>query len=271
MLDNVPLAIVNIYRHPNQFTPPSILDALFQFLFNNFNRVLISGDLNAHHSWWGCDYEDQRMLSHLFDSYNLVTINDGQPTLLLPPNSRRSIIDLVVVPASLAPLCYSYTDLDSAGSDHFPVFTVIGGTPPKKCKFKYKLKINKKDIRLLNHNLSVSFDKFADISPDTIHAYSQLDNHIKQQVYSFIPPTARHSRSVVDNGRLRSLLWWKADCQAAMDERKRVTKIYLDSPTLSNFQVYRRVRSSCTKKLLREMVGKKFCVQFDFKTPTSGV
>jgi len=69
--------------------------------------VLISGDFNAHHSWWGCDYEDQagRMLSHLFDSYNLITINDGQPILLLLPNSRRSIIDLVVVPASLAPLC----------------------------------------------------------------------------------------------------------------------------------------------------------------------
>jgi len=66
MQDNVPLAIVNIYRHPNQSTPSSILDALFQFLFNNFNRVLISGDvLNAHHSWWGCDYEDQagRMFS----------------------------------------------------------------------------------------------------------------------------------------------------------------------------------------------------------------
>jgi len=154
MHDNTTLAIINIYRHPNQFTPPSILDALFQFLFNNFNRVLISGDFNAHHSWWGCDYEDQagRILSHAFDSFNLITINDGRPTLILPPSSRRSIIDLVVVSPSLAPLCYSYTDLDTAGSDHFPVFTIIGGTPSKKCKFKYKLKINKKDSCLLNHN-----------------------------------------------------------------------------------------------------------------------
>jgi len=51
MHDNATLAIINIYRHPNQFTPPSILDALFQFLFNNFSKVLISGDFNAHHSW----------------------------------------------------------------------------------------------------------------------------------------------------------------------------------------------------------------------------
>jgi len=80
--DNQPLAIINIYRHPSQFTPPLILDALFQFIFTNFNRVLISCDFNAHHSWWGCDYEDKagRILSHLFDSYNLIPINDGSPT-----------------------------------------------------------------------------------------------------------------------------------------------------------------------------------------------
>jgi len=96
----------------------------------------------------GGDYENKadRMLSHLFDSYNLVPINDGQPILLLSPNSRRSVIDLVVVSSDLAPF-------DSAGSDHFRVIAHIGGTPTKKCQFKYKLKIGKKDALLFNHNL----------------------------------------------------------------------------------------------------------------------
>jgi len=110
MTNNQPLTIINIYRHPNQFTPPSILDGLLQTIFKDYSKVLISGDFNAHHSWWGCEYEDKagRMLAHLFDAYNLIPINDSQPTIFLSPNSRRSIIDLLVTSSNLAPLCHSY-------------------------------------------------------------------------------------------------------------------------------------------------------------------
>jgi len=72
---------------------------------------------------------------------------------------------------------------------------------------------------------------------------------------------------------LRSPPWWNAHCQSAVDERRRITKKYIDSPTISNFQVYRRVRSSCTKTLKRMKRNgwKKFCTQFDFKTPTAEI
>jgi len=174
--DNQPLVIINIYRHPNQFTPPSILDGLLQTVFKNYSKVLISGDFNAHHSWWGCEYEDGagRMLAHLFDAYNLIPINDGQPTIILSPNSRRSVIDFLVTSSSLAPLCHSYTNQDSVGSDHLPVITHIEGTPPKKRLFKYKLKLSKKDALLFNYKLNVSFDSFvASTSSEIIQYYKE--------------------------------------------------------------------------------------------------
>jgi len=118
--------------------------------------------------------------------------------------------------------------------------------------------------------LSDSFDNFAtNISSDTIHAYCQLDNH-----YLFVPLRARFPRSEVVSSHPRSPPWWNADCQAAVDERKRVTKTYTNSPTLSNFQVYKKaLGSSCTKTLkkMKRNGWKKFCAQFDFKTPTAEV
>jgi len=160
------------------------------------------------------------------------------------------VIDLVVVFSGLAPFCHSYTDYDSAGSDHFPVIAYIGGTT-KKCQFKYKLKISKKDAPLFSHNLVGSFDSFAsNMSTDTIHAYDQLDNHIRQQVFAFTPLNARFPKSEMANGYPRSPPW-NADCQAAVDMRRRATKNYINLPTSSNFQAYKRARSSCSKTVKR--------------------
>jgi len=102
---------VNIYRHSNKVIPLSILDNLLYFLFAKYKNV-IAADVNVHYSWWGCDHEDSagKTLSRLNDIHNLIIINDRLPTILLPPNIKRSIIDLVLVSSSLAPLCYSFTE-----------------------------------------------------------------------------------------------------------------------------------------------------------------
>jgi len=72
--------------------------------------MVFVGDFNAHYSWWGCDYEDGagKILARLIDKHNLVIINDGSPTILLPPSARRSMIDLVLVFAFLAFLLLDY-------------------------------------------------------------------------------------------------------------------------------------------------------------------
>jgi len=136
----------------------------------------------------------------LIDTHNLVILNDCLLTILLPPNARRSIIDLVLVSFSLAPLCRSYTD--DTGSDHFPVFTSIGNSFCKESTFAYKLEINKKDMALLRHNLydsNVNFRSY--IFNDTIVAYHQFEQHIKLHLHAFFPPGSRFSRNCVIRSR----------------------------------------------------------------------
>jgi len=69
-------------------------------------------------------------------------------------------------------LCFLVTSQNTAGSDHFPICTSIGGTFIKKHVFAYKIKIDNKKIRILNQKLSASFANFKDnASANTIDAY----------------------------------------------------------------------------------------------------
>jgi len=91
--DNESIAIINIYRHPNQHTPFVTFDQLFSAMLNNYSKVIFIGDFNAHHSWWGCDYEDSagRILTHIIETHDLVTLNDRLPSIILHPKAKRSV------------------------------------------------------------------------------------------------------------------------------------------------------------------------------------
>jgi len=49
--NNESLAIINIYCHPNQFTPFSTFDRFLQFLRYNFKNIIITGDINVYYPW----------------------------------------------------------------------------------------------------------------------------------------------------------------------------------------------------------------------------
>jgi len=146
--DNESIAIINIYRHPNQHTPFVTFDQLFSAMLNNYSKVIFIGDFNAHHSWWGCDYEDSagRILTHIIETHDLVTLNDRLPSIILHPKAKRSVIDLALASNRLAYQCYSCTGTDAAGSDHFTIITTIGSNFSSRNVFLYKLKISKKEL-----------------------------------------------------------------------------------------------------------------------------
>jgi len=107
-------------------------------------------------------------------------------TILLSPNARRSIIDACIFKHPF----FAQSLIVTPGSDHFPIFTSIGSSFPKKKNILvYKLKINKKDIILLRHNLCETFAKLKTLISDNIAtAYQHFEHHIKQHVYSLFPP-----------------------------------------------------------------------------------
>lgn len=88
-VDDSPCLLVNVYRHPGQNTPHSVLDKLFSYQ-HKFPYTLFLGDFNAHHIYWFNSYDDGpgRSLARSIDSHSLVILNTDHPTLVLPPGSR---------------------------------------------------------------------------------------------------------------------------------------------------------------------------------------
>jgi len=63
--DNEHIAIINIYRHPNQYTPFTVFDQLYSAMLIKYYKVIFIGDFNAHHPWWGYEYEAEFWLISL--------------------------------------------------------------------------------------------------------------------------------------------------------------------------------------------------------------
>jgi len=123
----------------------------------------------------GCKYENSagENLSHVIDNHNLIILNNRSFSTFLHPTSKHSIIDLTLISEEIAPLCNSYVGFDTLGSDHFPIFTTIGGKFCFRNIFLYKLKMSNKDLALLYQYLLSNIDNLkSNISEDPLVAYT---------------------------------------------------------------------------------------------------
>ena len=89
--------------------------------------------------------------------------NNGNPTLLTPSRTNKSVIDITITSANLAPLCEITTESDTFDSD-FPNI-VIGGFSCLRHVFLYKLILDtNKANKLYHYLLSISEEFFSKIS-----------------------------------------------------------------------------------------------------------
>jgi len=270
------IIIVNIYRHPNQFTPYNVYNQLLISLSNLCQKFIIMGDFNAHHPWWGCSYEDPsgKILSNVIDTHSLIVLNDRQSPTLFHPTARFSIIDLAITSDNMVTYCSSNTGHDTLGSDHFPVFITIEDRFKLKSAFLYKLKVNSKDLVFLQHSLYNSLEHFKNtLSNNYELAYETLEQHLKKHLYSLFPPKSCQPRSCAKRHKPPSPPWWNEICQQAIDERKKSIRAFFEHPTPANFTAYKQTRLKSTKTLKRQkrLGWQKFCSQMNHKTPTSEI
>jgi len=104
-----------------------------KYFGNIFDYILIVGNMNAHPTFWYCDYTNKagQILCSEIDRSNLVILNKDAPTLMQPP-------DLVLASPNLALIADSQTDSNpQSSSDHFPVCTTIEGKVTRSRQFHY--------------------------------------------------------------------------------------------------------------------------------------
>jgi hypothetical protein len=114
--------------------------------------LLLIGDLNAHHTMWGCSKIDTcgNFIVDILDNHDLCVLNTGAPTLRTKPNEAISAIDICLASAQFAGLL-TWVTLDSTyGLISFPNNKSqpnISYNPPKR----YKITNNNQWSTFRNH------------------------------------------------------------------------------------------------------------------------
>jgi len=151
---DLPILVINLYRHPNTKTPFLFYSNLFAAV-STHKYVLILGDFNAHHHAWGdTKIDDQgEAILKACDYQNLVIMNDGHPTFISFSGHASSSIDLAIGSRDLRLLSSTTTLQDLYGSDHFPISISLAET--SSATFLYTNR-----IALSSRQLSIFHSKF---------------------------------------------------------------------------------------------------------------
>ena len=117
------MVIVNMYNKPNNTLPITTLN-----YFTKYSKLLILGDLNAHHRIWGSNNCNScgTVLADWIINNDYVLLNTTQPTYCSDVNPNRwSLLDLSIASHGLAHKCTTEITSDFLGSDHCILFVNI--------------------------------------------------------------------------------------------------------------------------------------------------
>ena len=143
-----PIDIV-VYYNP----PPKVIDQrLFEIVNRNSNNVVIIGDLNSPHTYFGSRIttESGIELENILAQENLTLLNDpDSPTYHHPPEMLPNILDLAIVSGNLGPISSCKVGED-CGSFHLPIHVSIN------------VGINKLPTKLIRPLKNIDLEEFKD-------------------------------------------------------------------------------------------------------------
>lgn len=111
--------LIGVYLEPGRPFDASRLENLIS---RTPSPHIICGDFNAHNEIWGSSHTCARgaKLAELLSKHSIEPLNDGSITYLRGTTSTSSI-DVTFVTSSVARNFHWCTDLETRGSDHYPI------------------------------------------------------------------------------------------------------------------------------------------------------
>jgi len=188
--------------------------------WNNWLRslprpVLLCGDFNAHHSFWGGKWQNRRgtVIRNCLIDQNLMVLNDGTPTFSRWHGGllQESVLDLVLCSLSLVGTVSMTVSDDLRGSDHFAILVEgVGG-------------------QLLNKSSTGGGHSFKNV--------------IKQGAFGcFLQKwklgKARSKRHCNVKGIKRNPIWWTAECRRVIRDRRQALRRYKRWPSSGRWYFY---------------------------------
>lgn len=247
-----PIYLFSVYIPPlpinnSQLKEP--LKKLLAFIDNLKAHTIFAGDVNAHHPSWNsanniCPRGE--LLVNLLDDSDLVIINDGSPTLIKPPNTIPSAIDLTLATPQIAnKLDWEILDKELSGNHKMILFKIVDSI--NAIHYTQKIVNKSKAIKLINKIDVSEVGNASDLQ-------ESLNECINQSVYNL---------NVKKN---KPKKWWTAEIDTLLKEKNDKLKNYFKNLTQQNFLDFRKARAKL-KSIIRREKRKSFKNLIDDITP----
>ena len=211
------LTIINLYIPPTSRPDTAELRKLFT---DYGQKVVLSGDMNAHNPLWGSDSRNNNgdIIEDLVTEYNWTVLNMGQPTYQKQAGGT-SIIDISIASGAVASKCKLTTETQTLGSDHFPSNISYNERIKYDQQSKPKWIQNKADWIHFTEVCRTSITRDL-ITDDIEETNSNITIAILDAAKATIPRTAGN----IINKKI-NLPYWNDACTEAVEAREEARKI----------------------------------------------
>lgn len=248
---SIPYLLISIYIPPNPINNNQIkhpIELLLNFIDTQNISTVLAGDFNAHHPIWNnankiCSRGE--LLADLIENRNLIAINDGSPTMIRPPNTTPSAIDITFVSSDVAPNTnWEVLDEEICGDHKIIIFQIINAA--KQYNYQTVLVNNKKVIENLNA-----------INPNDINTPKDLITVFEHNITK-----AKYK----PNKKFHPKKWWTPEIQKLLEDKNKKLAEYCNNLTLEHFLAFKKARTILKSKIRKEK-RKSFNQLTDLLTP----
>lgn len=234
---NKSFSVCSLYIPPNA----NISIEQLNHLQNQLPRpYMILGDLNGHHTLWGCNAVNDkgRIIEQFIDNHELCILNSKSPTYLHPATGHYSSIDLTISDPSLY-LEYEWkVDNDLHGSDHFP--TILLPTENNNDENPSRWIFKKADWRRFESLCDERLDIYKFLSEE--NPFDSFVDCLLSTAEECIPKTKTNSHK-------SQKPWFNKECKDAINKRKQALRQFQAQPTHSNLENIKILRAKARKTI----------------------
>lgn len=273
---DVAVCAVTIYPNPKEsiniysvyVKPQSRITSMeWELFFKELKKpFIIGGDFNMHHRSWGCSWSDNNGVNLLsaMDEFNVSFLNNGEETIVKKINQiNRSVIDLTLCNAEMAPEIKWEVNCNTLGSDHYAIVFSINYSKDNIVNNQQKnWNLHKADWKLFSDLV----ENYANIDSENINYQDFLNN------LNIINKKSIPEKKKVYNKKF-SKIWWNIECKTVIEEQREALKRYKDSPTFDNLINVKKISAKVKKtiKLSKREAWKKFCSDLNKNTKITDI
>lgn len=251
--------LFNVYIPPQNRARKNHLSLFFEEMAQ-YENLIISGDLNAHHSNWGSDLHNARgdWIADVIINQNLKILNSGEATRELPIPNRKSVPDISISSNDIGTVIRWELIEDLKRSDHLPMKITVEEGTFHKVDISNRIGTKRVDWALFRSRLNATLTDSPQVDGrNFIEEYNELIIKIRRALEEagalMLDREGRRQMPRIPS----SSIWWDQSCREAVDRRRIAYQNYRRDASDENWDLHIKACKDA-KKLINDAKERSF-------------